>query len=157
MDSPGNGRTLKASPNVTPLVDVVLVLLILFIVLLPAVDDSVRLPRARHASPREEDAEPVPLVLAKAGAGPGLVSLEVGRGRFLRLPFETPVERAELVARLRGRLAGPGGRRFVLKADGGLPFRHIQTLLDLCREAGAEVVSAATAPDQPQLPEGGLS
>lgn len=34
---------------------------------------------------------------------------------------------------------------------------HIQTLFDLCREAGAEMVSAVTAADPSQSTEGGLS
>ena len=39
---------MKADINVTPLVDIVLVLLIIFIVITPAVHNAVRLPVAKH-------------------------------------------------------------------------------------------------------------
>ena len=40
---------MKADINVTPLVDIVLVLLIIFIVITPAVNNAVRLPVAKHS------------------------------------------------------------------------------------------------------------
>lgn len=157
MESAAERGRLKSSPNVTPLVDVVLVLLILFIVMVPAVDESVRLPRARHASVREEAGEPIFLVFAGSEAGPSHVRLEVGKGRFLNLSFDSESGRRSLVAALQARLAAGANAQIQLKADGRLSFRHIQTLFDLCREAGAEMVSAVTAADPSQPTEGGLS
>lgn len=157
MESAAERGRLKSSPNVTPLVDVVLVLLILFIVMVPAVDASVRLPRAKHASPREGPGEAISLVLAGSEMGPGRVQLEVGKGESLTLAFDSEPGRRALVAALRAQLAEKTNAQIQLKADGRLSFRHIQSLFDLCREAGAEVVSAVTASDQSQPTEGGLS
>ena len=49
MDAPGRAGRIKAEINVTPLVDIVLVLLIIFIVITPAVNSAVKLPLARHS------------------------------------------------------------------------------------------------------------
>ena len=157
MESAAERGRLKSSPNVTPLVDVVLVLLILFIVMVPAVDASVRLPRAKHASPREGPGETISLVLAGSEMGPGRVQLEVGMGQNLNLAIDTESGKRALVAALQAQLAEKANAQIYLKADGRLSFRHIQSLFDLCREAGAEVVSAVTASDQSQSTEGGLS
>jgi len=157
MDAVNERGKVKAAPNVTPLVDVVLVLLILFIILLPAVDDAVRLPLAKHASSQEEpDSEPILLVLAGTVAGPGGLKLELGRGdtRFLRLDGDT--SRRGVVELLRIQLAARRSARVFLKADGRLAFHHIQTAFDLCREAGAELVLAVTAADHSQPNAGGL-
>lgn len=157
MESAAERGRLKSSPNVTPLVDVVLVLLILFIVMVPAVDASVRLPRAKHASPREGPGEAISLILAGSEMGPGRVQLEVGMGQNLNLAIDTESGKRALVAALQAQLAEKANAQIYLKADGRLSFRHIQSLFDLCREAGAEVVSAVTASDQSQPTEGGLS
>jgi len=157
MESAAERGRLKSSPNVTPLVDVVLVLLILFIVMVPAVDASVRLPMAKHASPREGPGETISLVLTGSETGPGRVKLEAGKGESLSLALDSEAGRRALVAALQSQLAEKANAQVYLKADGRLSFRHIQSLFDLCREAGAEMVSAVTASDQPQPNEGGLS
>lgn len=157
MESAAERGRLKSSPNVTPLVDVVLVLLILFIVMVPAVDASVRLPMAKHAAPREETGEPITLVLAGSESGPDSVQVEMGKGEPLQLAFGTESGKRALLAALRAQLTTKAHAQVYLKADRRLSFRHIQALFDLCREAGAEMVSAVTAFDQPQPTEGGLS
>ena len=54
MDAGGGKKGgVKSDINVTPLVDIVLVLLIIFIVITPAVNSSVKLPLAKH-SPKAE-------------------------------------------------------------------------------------------------------
>lgn len=157
MENATERGRLKSSPNVTPLVDVVLVLLILFIVLVPAVDASVRLPKAKHACLREGTGEPISLILGGSEAGPGQVRLDTGKGKLLNLAFDSESGKRALVVALQAQLAAKDGARVYLKADGRLSFRHIQALFDLCREAGAEQVSAVTASDPSQPTEGGLS
>jgi biopolymer transport protein ExbD len=158
MDASNDRGKLKAAPNVTPLVDVVLVLLILFIILLPAVDQAVKLPSARHASVREGDAaEPIFLVFAGTEAGPSSLRMEMGQGGRAFLAKIGDSGRPALVHELRNRLAGRDFPQVFLKADGRIPFHHIQNIFDLCREAGAEMVSVVTAADLSQPSGGGLS
>jgi len=157
MDALSDRGKLKAAPNVTPLVDVVLVLLILFIILLPAVDQAVKLPVARHASVREgDDAEPIFLVFSGSEVGPSSLRVEMGQGGKGFLAVLGNSGRPALVHELRNRLAGRDFAQVFLKADGRIPFQHIQNLFDLCREAGAEMVSVVTAAEHTQPSEGGL-
>jgi biopolymer transport protein ExbD len=157
---------MKADINVTPLVDIVLVLLIIFIVITPAVNKAVRLPAARHA-PKPEGAGPLTLVLAArrdaAGAVEGLEPVRVddpaapdAHGLGLE-PFtlSDPDGRRRLAVRIRQALAAPGERRVFIKADLDLPFRQVNDLLQVCREAGAANPSVVTREDRPSGRGGG--
>jgi biopolymer transport protein TolR len=55
--------------NVTPLVDVVLVLLIIFMVITPALNDGehVEVPEMTKPDPKPKDSDPIDVVLAKNG------------------------------------------------------------------------------------------
>ena len=157
---------MKADINVTPLVDIVLVLLIIFIVITPAVNKAVRLPAARHAA-RPEDAGSLTLVLAArrnaAGAVDGLEPVRVegpgireAQGQGLE-PFALADAdgRRRLEACLRKAAAGPGGPRVFIKADLDLPFRQVNELLQVCREAGVANPSVVTREEKPPGREGG--
>lgn len=130
----------KASPNVTPLVDVVLVLLILFLVLIPAAQAAVDLPRA-GAAVRGEGQPPAFVV----GFGPdGSWVVREGRESSqtrIALSDSAGLERL-LVA------AGPdltrAGGVLLLKADARLPFVEIHHWLEACRRLGVREVLAAT-------------
>ena len=158
---------MKADINVTPLVDIVLVLLIIFIVITPAVSNAVRLPAARHSAipEKERKASYLTLILAArrdaagkvAGAGP--VQLE-GRGakdaegRPLAFDLASPGDRARLGDLVRASVARLGDRRVFIKADFDLPFRLVDGLLQLCREAGADEASVVTREDRAAQAEG---
>jgi biopolymer transport protein ExbD len=158
---------LKADINVTPLVDIVLVLLIIFIVITPAVSNAVRLPTARHSAipEKERKARYLTLILAArrdaagraAGAGP--VQLEGkgskdAQGRPVTFDLARAGDRARLGDLIRASVAGLGDQRVFVKADFDLPFRQVDGLLQLCREAGAVEASVVTRDDR-QGGEGG--
>lgn len=125
----GSGGQAKAKSeiNVTPLIDVVLVLLIVFIVLLPGLTRSlpVALPRVVTTPvPPAADPRNPPLVLVLDGQG-GL-ALQGGRIELERLA-------GQLVPAV---LRQPAGlRRVVLRIDGGLPWQRVVTVLDQIRVA----------------------
>ena len=64
------GKKAKPAMNVTPLVDIVLVLLIIFMVVLPNTESgaSVELPTMEHAQEDPEDEEPFMLSIEDSGA-----------------------------------------------------------------------------------------
>lgn len=140
MEAPETRGALKAAPNITPLVDVVLVLLIQFLVLIPAVQATVRLPRAGHAMRTAGD-PPVFLVgkssdrawvaRSEAGAASPRISL-ADSGAVERLLVASGPE----LARAEGIL--------LLKADADLPFAEIHHWLETCRRVGVREVLAAT-------------
>ena len=115
-----NHKALRAQINVTPLVDVVLVLLIIFLVVTPLLTrgKDVQLPAAKTA--RQPSAAEV-------------VVLSVTPDRQLWLETRA-IREAELEVELAAR-AGRG-RELLLKADSQLSMRELRPLLRRLRAAG---------------------
>ena len=117
--------------NVTPLVDVTLVLLIVFMVVTPYLQRGigVDLPEADHASAREElDREPIVVSMRRDG------SLWLGAER---------VTREDLASHLREVLRSDPDRPVLLKGDEALRYGDVRALLSFLRAAGAPGVSLA--------------
>ena len=133
--STGGGRGgIKSDINVTPLVDVVLVLLIIFMVVTPLMnrDIAVQLPEAAEASPAPPSTDPLWVV----GLTPeGRLTLN-----------DTPLEDADYVPRLKKVLeAWPRGQRHVyFKVDDRAPYGRLVTALDGAKAAGAEELGVLT-------------
>ena len=152
---------MKADINVTPLVDIVLVLLIIFIVITPAVNNAVRLPVAKHSfiPEKERDARYLTLVLAAhrdatgAVSGPATVLVDGREGKDAQghaLAFELgdPAGRGRLVGFIRNAVAYLADRRVYVKADLDLPYRQVDELFQVCREGGADAASVVTREDK---------
>jgi biopolymer transport protein TolR len=104
-----------AEINVTPLVDVMLVLLIIFMVTAPMLASGVKvnLPAARTAVPLEAK-EPVVVVVAKDGA------LSVGKD---------PVSQGELAAKVKARLGDSNGV-VQLRGDREASYGDVVSVMD---------------------------
>jgi biopolymer transport protein ExbD/biopolymer transport protein TolR len=131
--STGGGKKGRNRPemNVTPLVDVVLVLLIIFMVLTPALFKSfwVTIPE------KVEDAAPA------EGEGPIVVSvLSSGRLRI----NQTEVTDDELPVRLRRALAARGSRTVVFDAHEDVAYGRAVEAMDLAKAGGANRIAVAT-------------
>jgi len=118
--------------NVTPLIDVALVLVIILLVtapLLPASDVPVNLPAA---STREAEDE-------------RNISITLGSDGRLAVDDDIVVP-AELRTRIAARLAEPGndGVLVVIRADSGVTYARVRALLDQARLAGARRLAIAT-------------
>jgi biopolymer transport protein ExbD len=127
--SAGGGRGgVKSDINVTPLVDVVLVLLIIFMVLIPEMQQGkeVELPKAAQVERGEQ--EP-PLILS------------VTPDRKVFVQAEAYPDEAGLQARLQDELRRKPGQRFLLKADQGLSCGDVRKVIRLARAAGVQKVS----------------
>jgi biopolymer transport protein ExbD len=119
--------------NVTPLVDITLVLLIVFMVTARLI--------VRHAA--------IPLDLPKAATGESVQELLVvavdSDGQML-LDGKTVDGDEALVSGARSRLRADRDVRGVLEADGSVPHRRVMHALDLLRQAGIARVAFAVAP-----------
>ena len=118
--------------NVTPIIDVALVLVIILLVtapLLSVADLPVDLPQARTRE--AEDERNVSITLSTSGA----IAID-----------EDIVSRAELGAAIRARLAlgGNEGVLVVVRADSGAPYSAVHELLEEARAAGATRLAIAT-------------
>ncbi len=115
---------MNAEPNVTPMIDVLMVLLIIFMVIVPAGRRAVdvQLPPNAPADP----------------AGPAIV-LEVGPDGRLALN-RRPVRAADLGARLRAVYAGRPDRALTVRGDGRARYQEVVAAIDSARGAGVRVV-----------------
>jgi biopolymer transport protein ExbD len=117
--------------NVTPLVDVMLVLLVIFMVVTPLLrlELPVDLPRAASAVESEARAEQL--------------TLAVAADESVRLNGE-PVIRDSLEAVLRDTYAARTDKNIFLEADRSLSYAAVVGLMDLCRKAGVERIGVLT-------------
>ncbi len=127
-------QTLITKVNVTPIIDVALVLVIILLVTAPmlAVSDlPVNLPQAQTRE--SEDERNLSITLSSAGE----LALD-----------ETRVERQALTAAVRERLAQRGNENVlvVVRADADAPYSVVRELLNDARAAGARRLAIATRP-----------
>ena len=115
----------KVAPemNVTPLVDVVLVLMIIFMVILPAAVSDLNLELAKIENPDPNRDEPEPYVLSVDYEG--------------RLFFEDyAVERDDLVNHLRAAAASDPEKKLVLVGDHRLTYDTVRDVLAIVQDVG---------------------
>ena len=121
--------------NVTPMADVMIVLLVIFMIATPFFDEThgLTLPDAANATVHDEDRGPVVVVLRDDGG----VSLG-----------DQPADVVTLVFRLRERLdrRSAADRIVHLKAGRALPYARVQEVLRACREADAAQIVLVTDP-----------
>jgi biopolymer transport protein ExbD len=124
--------SLESNINVTPLVDVCLVLLIIFMVVLPAVVNGVpvKLPTA---------------LTAVAGTPPQQLAITVKDDGTLYLGSEV-VRRDQAKSELQRIHAQSPDRPVAVRADKTLKYGEVVEVLDWCRAAGFSDVRLATQP-----------
>ena len=132
----GRTQTALAEINVTPLVDVMLVLLVIFMVTAPILQTGIQvnLPKTREA--RSDEATPESIIISVDKEGSIYLS-----GRNERQAINVN----DLPKTLEERLAKSKERRVYLRGDGDTPYRVIAYVLDQAKRAGANV-SLVTEP-----------
>jgi biopolymer transport protein TolR len=158
MDTGGGKAGVKSDINVTPLVDIVLVLLIIFIVITPAVSNAVRLPLARNSfkPEKEQGAKYLQLILpAKRDPKDGNkvigvqgVTVDDPNAKGLVMSFDDEARRAQLVKFIKASTDYLADKRVFVKADADLPFKYVNQLFQICREGGADEASIVTSEDK---------
>ncbi|MEQ1500905.1 MAG: ExbD/TolR family protein [Myxococcota bacterium] len=125
MSGGSQGGTM-ADINVTPLVDVMLVLLIIFMITAPMMNNAgveIDLPKS-EAPPLDMDEEDQ-IVL----------SMNADHEVYLN-DVDTPFTLDELPARLRAIAEANPDQPVFLRADGDLPYRDVVKLLEVAKKAG---------------------
>ena len=148
VGSGASGKTVAPTMNVTPLIDVVLVLLIIFMVITPLMAKNfwVHLPKQEkeEAAPDEPpDSEP-PLVM------------KLGPGRTLTVN-NTPITPDELVERLKRMFAARSDHVLFFDATDDVDYGFAVEMLDKAREGHAVTIAPLTkalgaSPDAPPEP-----
>jgi biopolymer transport protein TolR len=124
----GSSKGVKNEINITPLVDVVLVLLIIFMVITPMLQrgKDVRLPEADKVDEKKDESDPL------------ILSITSDKKIYVE---SDEVNEEGLSARIKGELAAAPGKRLQLKGDDRLKIGDVRHMMDVVRKAGAKGVA----------------
>ena len=124
--------------NVTPFVDVMLVLLIIFMVAAPmlTVGVDVELPKSAANALESENEEPLTISITKDGE----IVLQT-----------STVPREELVTRLKGVVAERSSNRIFLRADGAIPYETVMQIMGALNAGGFQDIGLVTDIGGPAL------
>lgn len=130
-------QDLEAHINVTPLIDVVLVLLIVFMVMTPLVERNLTVQLSTEKRTQTpSDVAPTQVLVAVSGNGALKINTE-------------PVAKADYVSRLQGLLAGraPEDQVVFVVASDDVSYPRLVEAIDAAKQAGASTVGLALAAD----------
>jgi biopolymer transport protein ExbD/biopolymer transport protein TolR len=124
------GRALSEI-NVTPFVDVVLVLLIIFMITAPVLQSGIEVSVPKTQTVKEITEE--------------RLVITIDRGQRVYLGNE-PVNIHQIGAKLRQKIRDPESQAVFLRADENVPFGAFATVMDAVKQAGITNVSIVTEP-----------
>jgi len=138
--SAGNmaGRTnVKSEPNVVPMIDIMLVLLIIFMIVTPLLAAGFRatMPKADNLDPSPEN------------EGEIILGIDEGGRFFLNT---RPISDEQLEDQLASMYAGREDKILYLKADNQIKYGRVQEAIETARRAGARVVASITETESSQ-------
>jgi biopolymer transport protein TolR len=127
--------TVKAEPNVIPMIDIMLVLLIIFMIVTPLIAAGFKatMPKGKNLDKRPE--------------GENEVILGVDAGGQYFLNGKGPVDPVVLEEQLKSIYAARSEDKILyFKADNQLKFVRIQDAVEMARRSGARVMAAISEP-----------
>lgn len=136
MGMTSSGKGPQSDINVTPLVDIVLVLLIIFMVITPMLQRGaeVQLPKAKNATPKEDSGEAAIISVKEDGTyylANDLITLELLEDELDRTLLAEPF-------------------KFILiKGDVKTRYADVRAVMEICERLGAKAVALQT--DQAEL------
>ena len=127
----GGGSGIKAEINVTPLVDVMLVLLIIMMIVAPLLQQGVpvTLPLAANSSEKPETQDQT------------VVTIDRNKDVYLNAK---PVAAGQLEARIKQALEDKSDKIVIIKADEEAPYSAVMDTMDELRHAGIEDMGLIT-------------
>src|SRR5437879_8497693 len=132
-NSRGQTQTSMSEINVTPFVDVVLVLLIIFMITAPILQSGVEVSVPKTRTVKEITEERL------------VISIDRQQRVFLG---NDPININEIGAKLKEKLRDPERMQIYLRSDENVPFGAFATVMDAVKQAGITNVSIVTEPLQ---------
>jgi biopolymer transport protein ExbD len=133
----GGGGGSMADINVTPMIDILLVLLIIFMVIVPVtpkgLDALVPQPPKNQPKDNAPDRTIVVQVLYRSMNAPPMYKIN-----------ETDVAKGELLPRLTDIYANRAERIMFVKGDDKIDFRYVAEVIDIGRSAGVDHIGLMT-------------
>jgi biopolymer transport protein ExbD/biopolymer transport protein TolR len=127
------GKNVSSNINVTPMVDVMLVLLIIFMVITPMLQNKVAVDMAQVENPTAmPDADKEDAIV---------VAITRDGGVFLG---QNKVALSELGGLVRDKLANTPGKTIFIRADARAQYRAVEDAIDAVRTAGVDDVGLLT-------------
>jgi biopolymer transport protein ExbD/biopolymer transport protein TolR len=127
------GKKVNSNINVTPMVDVMLVLLIIFMVITPMLQNKVAVDMAKvdnpTAMPDADKEDAIVVAITRDGA------VFLGQNK---------VAVSELGPQVRDKLADKPGKTIFIRADARAQFRAVEDAIDAVRTAGVDDVGLLT-------------
>ena len=132
----GGGGGVKSEPNVIPMIDIMLVLLIIFMIVTPVITAGfqAKMPQAKNLESSPEESGDVLLGVDRDGN----LYLDPGSGSI------SPVSAAQLEEALISIYSQRADKILYFRADAGLEYGRVEDILLLARRAGVRVLAAIT-------------
>lgn len=130
-NSRGRTQTSLADINVTPLVDVVLVLLIIFMITAPILQSGIEVAIPHTRTVKEITEERL------------VITIDRQQRVFLN---NEPININQIGARLQQKIRDPEGQSVFVRADENVPFGAFATVMDAVKQSGITNVSIVTQP-----------
>jgi biopolymer transport protein TolR len=127
----GRTQSSLAEINVTPLVDVVLVLLIIFMVTAPVLQSGIEVNVPKTKTVKEITEERL------------VISIDKEQRVFLG---NDPLNINEIGTKLHQKIRDPQGQAIYVRCDADVPFGVFATVMDTVKQAGITNVSVVTQP-----------
>ncbi|PYX85724.1 MAG: biopolymer transporter ExbD [Acidobacteria bacterium] len=129
--SNGKTQTSLSEINITPLVDVVLVLLIIFMVTAPVLQSGIEVAVPKTRTVKEITEERL------------VITIDKSQRVFLG---NDPININEISSKLRQKIRDPQHQSVFLRADENVPFGAFATVMDSVKQSGITNVSIVTQP-----------
>ena len=131
MDLGGAKGGVKSDINVTPLVDVMLVLLIIMMLVAPMLEQgvSLKLPTAANTTEKPEDPEQT------------VVAIAANKSVYLNA---RPVQEADFVKKIGEILENKKAKIVLIRADEDVDYGAVMSVMDQLRQAGIEDIGLVT-------------
>ena len=130
-NSRGRTQTSLADINVTPLVDVVLVLLIIFMITAPILQSGIEVAIPHTRTVKEITEERL------------VITIDRQQRVFLN---NEPININQIGAQLHQKIRDPEGQSVFVRADENVPFGAFATVMDAVKQSGITNVSIVTQP-----------
>jgi biopolymer transport protein ExbD/biopolymer transport protein TolR len=138
------GKKVNSNINVTPMVDVMLVLLIIFMVITPMLQQKVQIDMAQvenpTAMPDADKEDAIVIAVTRDGA------VYFGQNK---------VDPSQLGSMVRDKLADKTDKTIFVRADARAQFKVVEDAIDDVRTAGVETVELLTQKKEGNQPVGG--
>jgi len=132
----GSRGNVKSEPNVVPMIDIMLVLLIIFMLVTPVITAgfTAKIPQGKNIQTASEEEGDVTLGIDQDGN----YYLDPGTGTI------TPVSAARLEEALHRVYENRSDKKLYFRADANLDYAAVEDAMQLARKAGVRVLAAVT-------------